>query len=145
MRAYARSNVERGDSSGVTPTSVDSIQFTNHPAPLAEEVERVRVTTNDPPEVGEFLRAQRLNIELCYLDGLAIEPRLAGSMTVATRVGIAGRVQRSAVTRRRWSTGPGPKVEGCVQARVKDWVFPRPGRDETTYVFTLTFAPRGFE
>jgi hypothetical protein len=37
------------------------------------------------------------------------------------------------------------RVESCVRERVRTWIFPPSQRGEANYLFTLTFAPKGFE
>lgn len=90
------------------------------------------------PAFGNFVRSREPQLQFCYADTRAENPKLAGSATVAVTLAADGNVLDAGIVRRSWSGKGAETVESCVIARVKSWKFPANQLDDEKQV--LSFA-----
>lgn len=95
----------------------------------------------DVGTMGTFVRGHESQLRFCYQEsGLAANPKLAGSITVAITVAANGSVAGATVTKRSWS-GPGAaESEACILGAVRGWRLPASGRAQSTYSFPFNFS-----
>jgi len=91
--------------------------------------------------LGTYVRGHESQLRFCYEEtGLAVNPRLAGSITVAITVAGNGSVSKAAVTKRTWS-GPGAaESEACILRAIQGWRLPASERAQSTYSFPFNFS-----
>jgi hypothetical protein len=96
---------------------------------------------SDVGTVGTFVRGHEAQLRFCYEEsGLAANPKLAGSITVALTVAAGGSVTTASVTKRSWG-GPGAaEAEACILRAVRGWRLPASGRAASTYSFPFNFS-----
>lgn len=90
----------------------------------------------DKDLIRRVIRAHIPEIRVCYNEGLQRDPQMAGKLMVDFEISTSGEVSRSEIAS---STVNDAKVEACVAAAVKRWLFPRPdgGSVEVSYPFEL--------
>jgi hypothetical protein len=95
----------------------------------------------DMAKLGTFVRARQAQLQYCYLDhGLAVNPNLAGSVSVTISMDAAGAVSDAKVASRTWSGGGVAEAESCILQRVKGWAFPPSAKSGTeSYSFAFVF------
>lgn len=94
--------------------------------------------TLDKTAIREVVRAHIQEIRHCYNEGLARNPDMAGSVTVAFEIASSGAVTSSAI---KASTLGDAKVETCVAAAVKSWTFPQPSGGSVQVDYPIAFEP----
>jgi hypothetical protein len=77
----------------------------------------------DDQSVLRVIHRQQGSVENCYRMGLADNPQLAGEVIIRWVVSPSGRIATAVV---RSSTLHRPKVENCIVAAVRTWIFPQP-------------------
>lgn len=103
-------------------------------------VRQARATVVGPLEKDSVRRAVREHINdirRCYDEGLAIEPRLGGRVTVDFTILGDGKVGTAAISE---SSLDDADVDACIEAALRRWRFPRPaggGQVTVTYPFVL--------
>ncbi len=95
----------------------------------------------DMARLGTFVRGRQAQLQYCYRDvGLAVNPNLAGSLSVAVTLDAAGAVTEARVAQRTWSGSGVAETEQCVLTRVRGWAFPASSKSGSeTYAFSFIF------
>ncbi|MDC0715714.1 AgmX/PglI C-terminal domain-containing protein [Nannocystis bainbridge] len=88
--------------------------------------------------IRRVVRAHMPEVRTCYNEGLARKPALAGKLTVNFEIGSDGHVLNSEAVD---STLADPKVEACVAAAVRSWLFVRPDEGTFKASYPFEFAP----
>ncbi|WAS90839.1 AgmX/PglI C-terminal domain-containing protein [Nannocystis punicea] len=88
--------------------------------------------------IRRIVRAHMPEVRACYDEGLTRKPELAGSLTVDFEIGTDGHVVRSEV---KDSTLADAKVEACVAATVRGWLFVRPDEGTVKVSYPFAFKP----
>ena len=115
---------------------------------LGAKVDRdITMTTGQPVVMGSLdreiirrvVRAHLAQVRYCYERRLAVNPTLAGQVSLRFVIGADGRV--TAVTVAKDGLGDA-EVASCLVARAKMWVFPQPaGGGIVTVTYPFRFAP----
>lgn len=94
----------------------------------------------DVRELGSTVRDRQAVLQSCYTrEGLAVNPKLAGTIDVAITIDGAGGVNRVAA-RARSMSGPGTsQVLSCIENQVQRWKFPA-SEGSGTYSFPFSFT-----
>ena len=91
--------------------------------------------------LGTYVRGHESQLRFCYEEtGLAANPRLAGSITVAITVAGNGSVSKAAVTKRSWSGAGAAESEACILRAIQGWRLPASERAQSTYSFPFNFS-----
>lgn len=91
-------------------------------------------------DIGAQVRARQPQLQFCYQEGLARNPDLAGSATVAINIAGDGRITEVEIVSRSWQ-GPGvSETESCIRGMVARWVFPASEVRESLHSFLLSFT-----
>jgi TonB family protein len=90
--------------------------------------------------IGSFARARSAQMNFCYTEALAENPKLAGAVAVALTITSAGDVTEAEVVRRSWSGRGTDVLEACILARVRTWKFQESDAPTGTYPFSLSFT-----
>jgi hypothetical protein len=93
-------------------------------------------------DLGTYVRSRQAELRFCYEEhGLKVNPRLAGTITVAIGIAENGRVTSASITNRTWSGSGVSAVESCVLSRIRGWRFPAASDVGTgTYAFPFNFT-----
>jgi hypothetical protein len=95
----------------------------------------------DAAAVGTFVRGNESQLRFCYEEnGLAANPRLAGSVTIAITVAANGAVTAANVTKRSWSGAGAAESEACIVRAIRGWRLPASGGGSSTYAFPFNFS-----
>ena len=93
--------------------------------------------SGDAATVGTFVRGHESQLRFCYEEhGLKVNPRLAGSVTVAITAGGSGAVTNASVVRRSWSGAGTAESEACIVKAIRGWQLPAGG----SYTFPFNFS-----
>ncbi|MBZ5709179.1 AgmX/PglI C-terminal domain-containing protein [Nannocystis pusilla] len=92
----------------------------------------------DKDLIRRVVRAHIPEIRACYNEGLARKPELAGKLTVDFMIGTDGHVSSSEV---QGSTLADATVEGCIEATVMNWLFPKPDGGVVKVSYPFAFEP----
>ena len=90
--------------------------------------------------MGDFVRSRNPQLQFCYEETRAKNPKLAGSATIGVLLAPDGSVTRADVLSRSWKGGGADEVEECVLAKVKTWKFPTDGSTARPYSFSAVFT-----
>lgn len=93
----------------------------------------------DREMIREVVKANILDIQACYNDGLKEDPELGGRVEVEFVIGGEGQVEEARVGER--SDLGAPEVEDCIAGAVASWSFPAPVDHkpvQVSYPFNLT-------
>lgn len=90
--------------------------------------------------MGDFVRSRNPQLQFCYEETRAKNPKLAGSVTIGVLLAADGSVTRADVLRRSWEGSGADNVEACVLAKVKTWTFPTDGSTARPYSFSTVFT-----
>ena len=101
---------------------------------LPEEARKVESTPAAPEEVREVVSARRRQVSACYERALKRDPSLAGTVTMAIRIGPAGQVLDSRIES---NTLEDEQVVGCLVKEAKGWVFQRARNATVVYPFVF--------
>lgn len=93
----------------------------------------------DKALIRKVVQAHIDEVRHCYNEGLARKPDLAGKLTVDFTISKSGDVSASEV--RAGSTVGDAKVEACIAAAVKSWVFPKPEGDAVVVSYPFALEP----
>ena len=97
-------------------------------------------SVRDVSALGNFVRSHSAQMNYCYKEALARNPKLAGAVGVAITITGSGDVADVNVVRRSWS-GPGTEqLEGCIRSTIRAWKFPSADAPVGTYPFSLSFT-----
>ena len=95
----------------------------------------------DVSALGTYVRGHESQLRFCYQEnGLAVNPRLAGSITVGITVAGSGSVSAATVTKRTWSGAGAAESEACILRAVRGWRLPASDRAQRTYAFPFNFS-----
>jgi hypothetical protein len=114
----------------------------------ASQVGALPVVSADPlppagnvAAVGTHVRGNESQLRFCYQEvGLAANPALAGSITVAITVAGNGSVSNASVTKRTWSGAGAAESEACILRSIRGWRLPATGASSSTYSFPFNFS-----
>jgi hypothetical protein len=104
----------------------------------AARAERVNARSADL--FGDFVRSRAAQMNFCYEEALANNPKLAGAINVAVTIASSGEVTDVDVIKRSWSGAGTEQVEGCIRAKIRTWKFPTTKAPTATFPFTLSFT-----
>lgn len=76
--------------------------------------------------IRRVVRRHVSEIRACYEQGLAVDPTLAGAVSVSFFIGGSGTVDSAQVSASSLAGPQATAVSDCVVARVRTWVFPAP-------------------
>jgi hypothetical protein len=95
----------------------------------------------DVGELGTQVRDHQSQLRFCYDEfGLKVNPNLAGSVTMALTLTVAGAVTNAQITGRTWS-GPGSDAaEQCILQRARAWKFSSSPSGAGTFEFSFNFT-----
>ncbi len=95
----------------------------------------------DVGQLGTQVRDHQSQLRFCYDEyGLAANPALAGSVTVALTLTGPGGVSDAMITGRTWSGAGVDATESCIVQRAKSWRFPASTTGTGTYEFSFNFT-----
>jgi hypothetical protein len=100
-----------------------------------------RITAEGPMPANTEQVAASLQryFHLCYGQGLASDPKMAGSVSIAAKIGPDGEVTSAEATK---IAGVSSNVIQCVLRKVRDARFDSPGPKGSTLRIPVSFAPR---
>jgi hypothetical protein len=127
-----------GGVSGVGGGVTRSVLSISAPSVVAE---KLGAPGRDVSQLGTLVRDRQAVLQSCYTqEGLAVNPKLAGTVDVAITLDGAGSVARVAAKPRSMS-GPGTsQVMSCIEAKIGTWKFPRSDAGTGTYAFPFSFT-----
>lgn len=76
--------------------------------------------------IRRVVRRHVSEVRACYEQGLAVDPTLAGAVSVSFFIGGSGTVDSAQVSASSLAGPQATAVSDCVVARVRTWVFPAP-------------------
>jgi hypothetical protein len=109
-------------------------------APLSVPVDDLAPATRNGGDLRTFVRSREAQLRVCYERGLAVNSRLAGSITVAAEIAADGTVGTPRVSRRSWSGGGVAEAEACILNMVRSWRLPASTGGAATYSFPFSFT-----
>lgn len=77
----------------------------------------------DKDDITRVIKSNNSQIRGCYDLALAGNPKLAGKLSIAWKIGSSGEVVAATVAE---DTLGDPSLADCVMRRVKSWTFPKP-------------------
>jgi hypothetical protein len=120
-------------------------QPVERPVPTASEpevrpaapdgVSTASTTKSSRASIGEVVRRHAAAVRNCYEKGLADDPTLKGTLEVAWRIQVDGKVSGVSIV---GGTGRNPVAEHCLMAEIPRWEFPPSA--EPTVVGTFPFV-----
>jgi len=138
----AKLAVEQQGSAAASPGVAASTSAGAPPAAAAAAPREVYSagSVRDVSALGNFVRSRSAQMNYCYKEALARNPKLAGAVGVAITITGSGDVADVNVVRRSWS-GPGTEqLEGCIRSTIRAWKFPSADAPLGTYPFSLSFT-----
>ncbi len=124
-----------GSGGGVTRSTV------RVSAPAAVRAENLGGNRRDVSDLGTFVRSRESQLRHCYTEyGLKVNPRLAGTVTVAITMTGNGNVTAANITSRTWSGAGSSEAESCIRNRIRGWRFPASDAGGGTYSFPFNFT-----
>lgn len=93
----------------------------------------------DKITISKVVRSHITEVRTCYIAGLARNPLLAGSMTIAFEISATGTVTSSSAAEP--VTFAEPNVISCVTTQVKTWKFPKPAAGVVHVTQPFVLAP----
>ena len=98
-------------------------------------------TSSAMTPIGDFIRTRSAQLQFCYQETRAMNPSLAGSVTIGVLLAADGTVSRADVLRRTWEGRGASEVESCALAKVRSWRFPpTDGPATRPYSFSAVFT-----
>ena len=110
-------------------------------APRAVSADPLTGNRRDVSDLGNFVRSRESQLRHCYTEfGLKVNPRLAGTVTVAITMTGSGAVTAANITNRTWSGAGSSEAESCIRSRIRSWKFPASDAGGGTYSFPFNFT-----
>jgi len=109
-------------------------------APLAIPVDGLAPATRNGGDLRTFVRTRDAQLRVCYERGLAVNPGLAGSVTVAAEIAADGTVGTPRVSRRSWSGAGVAEAESCILNTLRGWRLPASTGGAAIYSFPFSFT-----
>lgn len=98
-------------------------------------------TSSAMTPIGDFVRSRAAQLHFCYQETRAINPALAGSVTIGVLLAPDGTVTRADVLRRTWEGRGVAEAESCALGKVRSWKFPpTDGPATRPYSFSAVFT-----
>jgi hypothetical protein len=100
----------------------------------------------DPELVRKVIRDHAAQVRYCYEQQLALNPKLAGKISIRWQIGADGRASSTVVVRGDGTTLPNDQVAQCIMSRIVTWEFPKPkggGIAIVTYPWILRSSGSG--
>jgi hypothetical protein len=132
------STAERTRSSG--SAGADGSGSASGPSSSSASARAERVNARSADLFGDFVRSRAAQMNFCYEEALASNPKLAGAINVAVTIAGSGDVTEVDVIKRSWSGKGTEQVEGCIRAKIRTWKFPTSKVPTATFPFTLSFT-----
>jgi hypothetical protein len=109
--------------------------------PAVVSVEGLGGARRDVSDLGTFVRSRESQLRHCYTEfGLKVNPRLAGTVTVAITMTGSGNVTAANITSRTWSGAGSSEAESCIRSRIRSWKFPASDAGGGTFSFPFNFT-----
>lgn len=109
--------------------------------PAAVRAENLGGNRRDVSDLGTYVRSRESQLRHCYTEfGLKVNPRLAGTVTVAITMTGSGGVTGVNITNRTWSGAGSSEAESCIRSRIRTWKFPSSDAGGGTYSFPFNFT-----
>jgi hypothetical protein len=95
----------------------------------------------DVGALGNAVREHEPQLRFCYQEyGLKANPSLAGSVTLALTIDVAGTITGVTIPQRTWAGSGVSATEGCILDKVRAWRFPSAAGGAGTYEFSFNFT-----
>jgi hypothetical protein len=130
---------------GIAPPVRAVEQRVERPVPIASDsdagaqtpdgVTTASATKSSRAVIGDVVRRHASTVRNCYEKGLADDPTLTGTIEVAWRIQVDGKVSGVSIL---GGTGRNPAAERCLMAEIPRWEFPPSA--EPTVVGTFPFV-----
>jgi hypothetical protein len=109
--------------------------------PAVVRAEGLGGARRDVSDLGTFVRSRESQLRHCYTEfGLKVNPRLAGTVTVAITMTGSGTVTGANITSRTWSGAGSSEAESCIRSRIRSWKFPASDAGGGTFSFPFNFT-----
>ena len=109
--------------------------------PAVVRAEGLGGARRDVSDLGTFVRSRESQLRHCYTEfGLKVNPRLAGTVTVAITMTGTGAVTGANITNRTWSGAGSSEAESCIRSRIRSWKFPSSDAGGGTFSFPFNFT-----
>ena len=98
-------------------------------------------TSSAMTPIGDFVRSRAAQLQFCYQETRAVNPSLAGSVTIGVLLAADGTVTHADVLRRTWEGRGVAEAESCALRKVRSWQFPpTDGPATRPYSFSAVFT-----
>lgn len=98
--------------------------------------------THDPGAIGALLGRHNQEVQACYEDALAANPKIGGTLTVTLESDQSGQI-KGVATEPKAGMGDMAAVAGCVAEAAKKWHLPKRGMAGTTRIkLAYSMSPR---